>query len=119
MLLDPAIARKIREDTLHVGATRPARLLGLPMPLAIALGGLAYMIQTNVTGWRGALWAAAITGPVWVISFLAVARDPYGINVGLAWLRTAGALQDKSKYGGPSLSPLPARQSSGGMYRVQ
>lgn len=81
--------RMIREDTLHVGATRPVRFLGLPMPLAVALVGLAYVIQTNVTGWQGVLWAVSVVGPCWGIAYLAVAHDPYGINVGLAWLRTS------------------------------
>lgn len=102
--------RIIREDTLHVGATRPARFLGLPMPLAVGLGGLAYFIQTNVTGWQGIIWAASIVGPVWFCAYLAVAHDPYGINVALAWLRSSFLLLDKARWGGPSCSPLPARQ---------
>ena len=38
------LIRAAREDTLHVGATPPVRFLGLPMPLAVGLGGLAYFI---------------------------------------------------------------------------
>ncbi|UEM08123.1 VirB3 family type IV secretion system protein (plasmid) [Skermanella rosea] len=105
--------RMIREDTLHVGATRPVRFLGLPMPLAVALVGLAYVIQTNVTGWQGVLWAVSVVGPCWGIAYLAVAHDPYGINVGLAWLRTSLLSLDRGRWGGPSCSPLPARLRQG------
>jgi type IV secretory pathway VirB3-like protein len=108
---DPNALRAAWEDTLHVGATRPVRFLGLPMPLAIALGGLAYFIQTNVTGWQGIIWAASIVGPLWFIAYLAVAHDPYGINVVLAWLRTSVLAFDKRQWG--THSPPPVRLEAG------
>lgn len=107
---DPNAIRATREDTLHVGASRPVRFLGLPMPLAIALGGLAYFIQTNVTGWQGIIWAASIVGPLWFIAYLAVAHDPYGINVVLSYLRTVVLAMDRGQWGGPTCAPLPARE---------
>jgi type IV secretory pathway VirB3-like protein len=107
---DTNTLRAAREDTLHVGATRPVRFLGLPMPLAVGLGGLAYFIQTNVTGWQGIIWAASIVGPIWFCAYLAVAHDPYGINVALAYLRTVVLALDKGLWGGPTCSPLPARE---------
>ncbi len=120
MALDAASARKAQEDTLHVGATRQARLFGLPMPIAMVLMGGAYLIQTNVTGWRGAGWAAATMAPLWLLTAMIVANDPYGINVVIAWTRTALPLRDKRHYGGPTLSPLPKRQSdSRGMLDVR
>lgn len=106
----PAEVRRAREDAVPVGSTRPARFLGLPFPLAVVMGALAYLIQTNVTGWRGLGWAAAVVGPVWLVAMLAIARDPYGANVGLAWLRCCGLLRDPLGLGAPSLSPLPGRQ---------
>ena len=97
-----------REDTLHVGATRPVSFLGLPIPLAVCLMVLAYMIQTNITGWYGIAWASAIVGPVLgSCAYLAVAHDPYGINVWLAWLRTCVLLLRQGPLGRPSCSPLP------------
>ena len=90
-----------------MGSTRPARFLGLPFPLAVVMGALAYLIQTNVTGWRGLGWAVAVVGPVWAVAVLAIARDPYGANVGLAWLRCCALLRDPLGLGAPSLSPLP------------
>src|SRR4051794_27825363 len=101
--------RMMREDTLHVGATRPVQFLGLPMPLAVALAVIAYMIQTNVTGWEGVVWAVAVVGPVGLCAYFAVEHDPYGINVALAWLRTCVLMRDKGTWGGPSCRP-PAGQ---------
>ena len=108
--LSPAEARRIREDAVPVGSTRPARLLGLPFPLAVVMGALAYLIQTNVTGWRGLSWALSVVGPFWFIAVLAIARDPYGANVGLAWLRCCALLRDPLRLGAPSLSPLPGNR---------
>jgi type IV secretion system protein VirB3 len=104
--------RMEREDSLHVGATRPVRFLGLPMPLAVALIGVAYMVQTNVTGWRGLLWAAGIVAPLWIVAWIAVAHDPYGVNVGFAWLRTCAISTDRGIWGGASCSPLPGRSAA-------
>ena len=81
--------RMDREDTLHVGATRPVMFLGLPMPLAVCLMVLAYMIQTNLTGWYGVSWAVAVVGPCWGVAPTSPSsHDPYGTNVWLAWPRT-------------------------------
>ena len=104
--------RMVRDDTLHVGATRPARLFGLPYPLAVFLVCIAYLIQTNLAGWEGVKWTVAVVGPCWGIAYIAVAHDPYGINVAVAWLRSCGLLLDKSKWGGASCSPLSARKTA-------
>lgn len=106
--------RMAREDTLHVGATRPISFLGLPIQLAVSLMMVAYMIQTNITGWRGAIWAVAIVGPCWFFAWLAVAHDPYGINVAFAWLRTCFFCRDKKIWGGVSCSPLPIKEKRKG-----
>lgn len=107
---NPAEERRAREDAVPVGSTRPARFLGLPFPLAVVMGAVAYLIQTNVTGWRGLGWAVAVVGPVWFVSILAIARDPYGANVGLAWFRCCALLRDPLGLGAPSLSPLPGNR---------
>ena len=98
------------EDALHTGATRPARLLGLPYPLALVLLVVAYVIQTNLTGWYGLSWAVAVVGPCWVLGYLVVRHDTYGANVVVGWCRTCFLLRDKAFWGGSSCSPLPARK---------
>ena len=102
--------RMEREDTLHAGATRPAKLWGLPYPLALPLMVVGYLIQTNLTGWYGLSWALTIVGPCWLVAALIVRHDTYGASVFLAWARTSIPLLDKGRWGGASCSPLPARK---------
>ena len=107
-------AREAAEDAVPVGNTRPARALGLPYPLAIAVGMAGYLIQTNVASFsgsslRGFAWAVAICGPVWFLVAVLVRNDPFGAHVALAWVRTCAILRDPLGFGAPSLSPLPGR----------
>ena len=107
-------AQRKREDTLHVGATRPAMLLGLPIAWALPLLGGAYVIQTNVTGLAGVGWAVAWLVPGYVAARLAVRKSFFGLNVVLVWVR-AGLVayvspwSDRWTWGGFSRSPLPSR----------
>lgn len=118
-------ARRRREDTLHVGATRPAMLLGLPIVWALPLLGGAYIIQTNVTGLEGVAWALAWLVPGYVFARLAVRKSFFGLNVVLVWVRGSLAAwvspwSDRWTWGGFSRSPLPFRFHSRtkGMRRV-
>ncbi len=104
--------RMDKEDALHVGATRPVRFLGLPMPLAVALLAVGYFLQTNITGLEGIAWAVAVVAPVWGVSYIAVAHDPYGINVSFAWVQTCVLSLDKGLWGGASCAPLPAAKGN-------
>jgi len=110
---DLAEERREREDRVPVGDTRPARFLGLPYALALALGAIAYLLALNIGGWRGLVWAAAVVGPTWGIAMFATAADPYGIEVVLTSLRAKLPILDRRRWGGPSLSPLPARAARG------
>ena len=104
---DLSVERMEQEDRLHVGATRPARLFGLPYPFAILQIFVGYMIQTNLRGWYGLSWAVVTVAPCWGFFYILVAHDPYGANVAAAWARTCVMLRDKGVWGGPSCSPLP------------
>jgi type IV secretory pathway VirB3-like protein len=106
---DLSMERMEQEDVLHVGAARPARLFGLPYPIAVVLLFVAYMLQTNNGGWLGLSWAVVIVAPCWGFFYLLVAHDPYGANVAMAWGRSCVMLRDKGVWGGPSCSPLPSR----------
>lgn len=97
-----------REDTLHVGATRPIMFLGLPMQVAVGILMVGYFIQTTITGLSGIIWAAIAVGPCWFICAVLVSQDPYGLNVALAWYQTCFLCSDKKIWGGVSRSPLPA-----------
>ncbi len=98
-----------REDTLHVGATRPIMFLGLPMQVAICILMVGYFIQTTITGLSGILWAAVFIGPCWIFCAVSVSQDPYGLSVAFSWYQTCFLCSDKKVWGGVSCSPLPAR----------
>lgn len=119
-------AQRKREDTLHIGATRPAMFLGLPVVWTVPLLGGAYLIQTNVTGLQGAAWAAVWLLPGYAAARLAVRKSFFGLNVGLAWVRAnlaawASPWSDRWTWGGYSRSPLPSRfhRKARGMLRVR
>jgi type IV secretory pathway VirB3-like protein len=102
--------RRDMEDTLHVGATRPAMLLGLPVLLAVILLLGGYLIWINLTGWSGLIWAGVFTGPAWVFARFTIAHDHFGIDVLVGWFRTAGLALDRGAWEGASTrSPLPVR----------
>ena len=119
-------AQRRREDTLHVGATRPAMMLGLPIAWALPLLGGAYVIQTNVTGLEGVGWALAWLVPGYVAARLAVRKSFFGLNVVLVWFRACfvayvSPWSDRWTWGGFSRSPMPSRFHSRakGMLRVR
>lgn len=123
MNLSPAeAAHRKRQDTLHVGATRPAMFLGLPVKLTLLLLGGWYIIAVNVSF----VWACAYLIPGFVGARLAVRRSLYGINILLLWAQTSLAsylspFSDRWIWGGTSRVPLPSRflTRTKGMRRVR
>ena len=123
--MDPSpaeAAQRKRQDTLHVGATRPAMFLGLPVKLTLLLLGGAYIIAINVS----AIWALAYLVPGFVGARLAVRRSLYGIDIFLLWAQTSLAsffspFSDRWIWGGTSRLPLPSRFQvrTRGMRRVR
>lgn len=118
-IMDPVLARREREDMLHKGGVRVARLFGLPAVLAILLIAVAYFVQILITGWQGVLWALAIAGPLWATAIIACANDPYGVNVLAAWFKCCIWMKDEG-FGGDTFTPLPRASSSKirGIYHV-
>jgi type IV secretion system protein VirB3 len=103
----------LAEDPLHVAATRPALLWGLPLPLALVLSVAGAEIQIAAHGLMGVAWALALVVPCWVIARLLVARDYNAINVLVLWANTAARGLDSSLWGGASVAPLPVRARQG------
>ena len=110
----------LTEDALHVAATRPALLLGLPLPLALVLGLGGAEIQVAVHGLKGVAWAVAIVAPLWAVSRFLVAHDYHAVRVFGLWLDTSARAFDAAEWGGASVAPLPVKAARGprGMARV-
>jgi type IV secretion system protein VirB3 len=101
----------LTEDPLHVAATRPALLWGLPLPLALVLFVGGAEVQVAVHGLTGVAWALALAVPLWVAARFLVARDYNAINVAVLWLNTSARGFDSADWGGASLAPLPIRSA--------
>jgi type IV secretion system protein VirB3 len=103
----------LTEDPLHVAATRPALLWGLPLPLALVLFVSGAEIQVAVHGLAGVAWALAIVVPLWIAARFLVARDYNAIGVAVLWLNTSARGLDSADWGGASVAPLPVRSRRG------
>lgn len=98
---------ELAETTLHVAATRPAMLWGLPLQLAIVFFisfGVIAVVMHNM------LYGAAV-GPIWFSASLLVRRDYNAVRVTALWLRTSASALDSHLWGGASSSPLPIKLS--------
>lgn len=104
-----------REDLLHVGGTRPAMLMGVPIVLAVGIAVAWYEVQAVIGGLQGIAWAFAICIPAWILARWRVSVDVFGINVAVAALRLLGLAFDRATWGGGSRSPLPAIQPARAM----
>lgn len=98
----------LQEDPLHVAATRPAMMWGLPLPLALGLFVIAAEVQVVFKGLTGVAWALALVAPVWVAARFLVARDYNAVGVAVLWLNTSARGFDTADWGGASVAPMPA-----------
>jgi type IV secretion system protein VirB3 len=98
---------ELTQTTLHVAATRPALLWGLPLQLAsvfiVAFGMIAVVMHNLLYG--------AVLVPLWFAAGLLVRRDYNAVRVFGLWLRTSASAFDSHLWGGSSVSPLPVRPS--------
>ena len=113
------ITAEDREDTLHVGGTRPAMFWGLPIALGAAIVVAGYEIQAAFGNLQGIAWAFGICVPAWIAARWAIAYDFYGIAVVVVWLRLLGLAFDRSTWGGGSRNPLPVSHRPMGIRHVE
>jgi len=91
----------LAEQVLHVAATRPALLWGVPFPLAILI--------IQITGIVGVFhWAGPLVGPpLWVLAAILVRRDYNMPGIVLLWWNTSARCWDAEIWGGSTVSPFP------------
>lgn len=94
---------------IPLGATRPAMVprVGIPLAAALPLGVVASEVQMVVTGLWGVFYAALVFGAIALPLRAWVAYDWYGLEVLRVWSRTAGPCFDADRWGGTTLSPAP------------
>lgn len=103
----------LTNDPLHVAATRPALMWGLPLPLALALLVIGAEVQVVFKGLAGVAWALALTAPVWIAARFLVARDYNAVGVAMLWINTSARALDSADWGGASVTPLPISTARG------
>ncbi len=94
-------------EILHVAATRPAMLWGLPLQLAVV-----FFMGFGVVGvsMHNALYGLTLA-PFWAAPRLLDRRDYNAVRVTGLWLRTSASALDSHLWGGASVSPLPVKTS--------
>lgn len=86
---------------LHVGATRPALLWGVPYVLAIVIIQIAGIV--GIFHWAGPVVAA----PLWFLAAVLVRRDYNAPRVWMLWWNTSARCMDAEIWGGASMAPMP------------
>jgi type IV secretion system protein VirB3 len=93
----------LTETTLHVAATRPAMVMGLPIDLfAILAMGTTFVGIVS-------MFYMPLTIPVWWAASLLVRRDYNAPRVFLLWAKGPGFALDSGLWGGASISPFPIK----------
>ncbi len=92
---------ELQPAVLHLGATRPALVYGVPYVLAIVI--------IQVAGIIGVLhWAGPVVGiPLWFLAAVLVRRDYNAPRVWMLWWNTSARCMDADIWGGSSAAPLP------------
>ena len=102
---------ELSEGVLPLAATRPALLVGLPLPLGMALGGVGYMIIMVSDGFMGIAYAAMLVAPLWFGARFIVAKDYNACNIIWRWLTTSALCLDAREWGGTSVAHFPLKES--------
>jgi type IV secretion system protein VirB3 len=103
----------LADDPLHVAATRPALMWGLPLPLTLALFVVGAEVQVLFKGLTGVAWALALVAPVWIAARFLVARDYNAVGIAVLWLNSGARALDAADWGGTSVAPLPVGRRRG------
>lgn len=92
---------RLTETTLHIAATRPAMMMGMPMDLCVALA-----MATTFIG-IASMFYMPLMIPIWWAAALLVRRDYNAPRVFLLWAKGPGFALDSGLWGGSSISPFP------------
>jgi type IV secretion system protein VirB3 len=97
----------LEEDTLHVGATRPAMVYGVPFFIIVPVFILCLEIEM-ILGMR---MACILDPPIVLIAVAMVKHDYNGPRLWWIWLQTRALILDDSYWGGTVASHFPVKPS--------
>lgn len=99
-------AQDVTTDTLFVGLTRPATILGIPYTAFVIEVMSTAMIFLAVNNPLYLLLAA----PFHAVLYLISANDPGIFNSLFLWMKTLGRCRNSRFWGAPSFSPLATKK---------
>ncbi len=92
---------ELSQSVLHIAATRPALLWGVPYVVAVVIVQIAGIV--GVLHWAGPI----IGAPLWVLAAVLVRRDYNAPRIWMLWWNSSARCMDAEIWGGSSISPFP------------
>lgn len=97
----------LEEDVLHVGATRPAMIWGIPFFLIVPV----FVICLEIEMILGLRMACICDPPIILVAVVSVKHDFNGPRLWLIWLITRALILDDAHWGGTAATALPVKPS--------
>jgi type IV secretion system protein VirB3 len=95
----------LEEDLLHVGATRPAMIWGIPFFIIVPVFVLCLEIEMIM----GLRMAFILGPPIVLIAVVMVKHDYNGPRLWWVWLTTRALILDDAYWGGTAAAAFPVK----------
>ena len=97
----------LEEDVLHVGATRPAMIWGIPFFIIVPV----FIVCLEIEMILGLKMAGILDPPIVLIAIATVKYDYNGPRLWWIWIITRALILDDTNWGGTTAAPLPVKPS--------
>jgi type IV secretion system protein VirB3 len=97
----------LEEDVLHVGATRPAMVYGIPFFIIVPV----FVVCLEIEMILGVKMACILDPPIILAAVITVKHDYNGPRLWWVWLTTRALILDDWHWGGTAASHLPVNAS--------
>jgi type IV secretion system protein VirB3 len=97
----------LEEEVLHVGATRPAMIWGIPFFIIVPVFVLCLEIEMIL----GMKMACILDPAIVLIAVVMVKHDYNGPRLWWVWLTTRALILDDAYWGGTAVAALPVKPS--------
>jgi type IV secretory pathway VirB3-like protein len=97
----------LEEEVLHVGATRPAMIWGIPFFIIVPVFVLCLEIEMIL----GVKMAIILDPPIVLVAVVMVKHDYNGPRLWWIWLTTRALILDDIHWGGTAAAAMPVKAS--------
>ena len=98
---------ELEEEVLHVGATRPAMIWGIPFFIIVPV----FIACLEIEMIMGLKMAAILDPPIILIAVVTVKHDYNAPRLWWVWLTTRALILDDVHWGGTAAAALPVKPS--------